>query len=146
MGVQDARQWFLTRIKKQLDDQGQSLDGLELQYWKALGPEDESEVEELWKQKSLRKNLDAAEKVFERALKDAIRHDLMVSATAQTQYLRALDEIKSLDGVQLQALVFGAAMEFKELTPETRGLRWLATAAILTLLGIGLWIGIQLRR
>src|SRR5271157_4657276 len=116
MGVQEARQFFLARIEKQLTEEGRPLDGLELRYWKALARQEESEVDEMWKDKTLRKVLAAADKKFENALYDAIAHDLLVSSTATSQYLKALDDIKSLDGVQLQALVFAAATKFKELT------------------------------
>jgi hypothetical protein len=146
VGVQETRQFFLIRIEKQLADEGRPLDGFELQYWKALATKGESEVQILWKDKALRGSLDAAEKKFQNALYDAIKHDLMVNSEARTQYLKALDEIKSVDGIQLQALVFAAATEFSELTPNASWLRWVVTAAILTVLGVGLWIGIHLRK
>jgi len=93
------------------------LEGLELRYWKALAQPEESEVEELWKDKAMRKALAAADKKFENALYDAVNHDLLVSSASPSQYLKALDDIKSFDGVQLQAIVFAAATKFKELTP-----------------------------
>jgi len=102
VGIQEARQFFLTRIEKQLADDGRPLDDFELRYWKALAPPDESEVQTLWKDKTLHKSLDAAEKKFQNALHEAIRHDLIVNSEARTQYLKALDEIKSVEGIQLQ--------------------------------------------
>jgi hypothetical protein len=146
MGVQESRKFLLARIQTQLAEEGHPLDGFDLRYWEALSPEDETEVQGLWKNASLRRNLDAAEKKFQDALHNAIRHDLMVNSEARAQYLKALDEIKSLDGVQLQALVFAAATEFSELTPVAPRLRWLVIAALLTMLGIGLWIGTHLRK
>lgn len=82
----------------------------------------------------------------ERALYDAIAHDLSVDSASTSRYLRALDEIKCADGVQLQALVFAAAMKFKELTgPYAPWVLWLITA-ILVMLGIGMWLGMHLRK
>lgn len=87
-----------------------------------------------------------AEKNFKRALHDAIAHDLSVDSAATSQYLRALDEIKSLDGVHLQVLVFAAAMKFKELTgPYAPWVRWLIPA-ILVMFGIVMWMGMHLRK
>lgn len=145
MGVQEARQFFLSRIERQLSEEGRPLHGLELRYWKALIPQDESEFEEMWKDRATQEALALAEKNFERALHDAIAHDLSVDSAATSQYLRALDEIKSLDGVQLQALVFAASMKFKELTgPYAPWVRWLIPA-ILVMFGIGIWLVMQLR-
>lgn len=82
----------------------------------------------------------------ERALYDAIAHDLSVDSASTSRYLRALDEIKCADGVQLQALVSAAAMKFKELTgPYAPWVLWLITA-ILVMLGIGMWLGMHLRK
>ena len=145
MGVQEARHFFLARIEKRLADEGRPLDGFELRYWRALAPTDESDVQTLWKDKTLGKSLDAAEKKFEAALHAAIRQDLMVNSEGRTQYLKALDEIKSLDGIQLQALVFAAATKFGELTPYSPWLLWV-TAATLAALGIGFWIGMHFRK
>jgi len=147
MGVQEARQFFLTRIEKQLSEEGRPLDGLELRYWKALAPQEESEIGEMRKDKAIREALPAADKKFEKALHDAIAHDLSVTSAATVQYLTALDDIKCVEGVQLQALVFAAATKFDELTPPyPRWARWLVTAAILTMLGIGVWIGMYARK
>jgi len=95
----------------------------------------------------MRQALAEADKKFENALYDAITYDLSVSSAAASQYLRALDDIKSVDGVQLQALVFAAAMKFKELTPpHPPWVRWLVTAAILIMLAVGVWLGMHLRK
>ena len=146
MGVQEARQFFLNRIEKQLSEEGRPLDGLELRYWKALVPQHESEVDEMRRDRATREALALAEKNFERALYDAIAHDLSVDSAATSQYLRALDEIKSDDGFQLQALVFAAAMKFKELTgPYAPWVRWLIPA-ILVMFGIGIWLVMHLRK
>jgi len=82
MGVQAARQFFLNRIQKQLSEEGRPLDGLELRYWRALIPQQESEVQEMWKDRATQKALALAEKNFERALYDAIAHDLSVDCAA----------------------------------------------------------------
>ena len=147
MGVQEARQFFLNRIEKQLREEGRPLDGLELRYWKALIPQHESEVDEMRRDRATQEVLALAEKNFERALYDAIAHDLSVDSAATSQYLRALEEIKSLDdGVQLQALVFAASMKFKELTgPYAPWVRWLIPA-ILVMFGIAMWLGMHLRK
>ncbi|HEV2197155.1 MAG TPA: hypothetical protein VGR55_16340 [Candidatus Acidoferrum sp.] len=144
MGVQEARQFFLNRIEKQLSEEGRPLDGLELRYWKALIPEHESEVDEMRRDRATREALVLAGKNFEKALYDAIAHDLSVDSAATSQYLRALEQIKCLDdGVQLQALAFAAAMKFKELTgPYVPWVRWLV-AAILVMLGIGIWLAMR---
>lgn len=143
MGVQEARQFFLNRIEKQLSEEGRPLDGLELRYWKALIPQHESEVDEMRRDRATQEALALAEKNFEKALYDAIAHDLSVDSATTSQYLRALDEIKSDGGFQLQALVFAAAMKFKELTgPYERWVRWLIPA-ILVMLGIGIWLAMR---
>ncbi len=147
MGVQEARQFFLNRIEKQLSEEGRPLDGLERRYWNALIQQQEVEVRKMWEDRAMRTDLDFAEKRFEAALYDAIAHDLSVDSAATAQYLKALDEIKSVDGIQLQAIVFAASMKFKELTrPYPRWIRWLLTAAMLVMLGLGLWIGMHLRK
>jgi len=147
MGVQEARQFFLNRIEKQLSEEGRALDGLELRYWKALIPQQESEVQQMWKDRAMQKALAQADKNFERALYDAIAHDLSVGSATASEYLRALDEIKCVEGFQLQALVFAAATKFKELTPPyAPWVRWLITAAMLALLGMGMWLGMHLRK
>lgn len=146
MGVQEARQFFLDRIEKQLREEGRPLDGLELRYWKALIPQHESEVDEMRRDRATKEALALAEKNFEKALYDAIAHDLSVDSAATSQYLRALEEIKSDDGFQLQALVFAAAMKFKELTgPYERWVLWLI-AAVLVVFGIVMWLGMHLRK
>ena len=146
MSVNEARQLFLMRISQQLAEEGHPLCGFQLLYWRALASEDEIEVQDMWKQKEHRKELDAADKEFERALVDALRHDLSVSSGARERYLTALDEIKSLNGVQLQALVFAAAVQFKELTPSSPWVKWVKVGIILFLLGIGAWIGLHLQK
>lgn len=146
MGVQEARQFFLDRIEKQLREEGRPLDGLELRYWKALIPQDESEVDEMRRDRATQEALALAEKNFEKALYDAIAHDLSADSGATSQYLRALDEIKSDGGFQLQALVFAAAMKFKELTgPYAPWVRWLIIAILVTF-GMGIWLLLYLRK
>ena len=146
MSIEEARGFFLARIQKQLAEEGRPLTDFESRYWKALAPRDESEVQALWKQKSLQSDLDAAEKRFQDALHEAIKHDLIVSSTARTRYLGALEEIKSLDGVQLQAIVFAAANDFEELTPSSLLRQCVIVAAILILLSIGVYLGMHLRK
>ena len=80
MGVQEAGQFFLNRIEKQLREEGRPLDGLEMRYWKALIPQDESEVDEMRRDRATQEALALAEKNFEKALYDAIAHDLSVDS------------------------------------------------------------------
>lgn len=101
----------------------------------------------MWEDRATRRDLDHAEKRFEAALYAAIANDLSVNSAARAQYLKALDEIRCVDGIQLQALVFTPAMKFKELTrPYAPWIRWLITAAMLAMLGLGMWLGMHLRK
>ncbi len=147
MTSEQARQFFLAKIRDQLSLQGTPLAGLELEYWRAMAATGEQRVRELWNEEQRRGDLEVIDNKFQQALDRAIENDLAVSAASRDLYLRALDDIKSADGFQLQAIVFGAAAKFSELTlPYPVAVRAAILAAIIGLLGLGLWIGRLVRR
>ena len=147
MTCEGARRFFLDKIRDSLAQQGTPLSGLELEYWQAMVPVGEQGVLELWKDKHRRAELQAIDNRFEQALHHAIQQDLAVNAAARDMYLHALDDIKTLESVQLQAIVFGAATKFRELSPPYPWPgRAALIAAMLLMLGLGLWLGGFLRR
>ena len=142
----EARRLFLDRIQKRLAALGKPPSGFALEYWRALEPQDEQKVDQLWKDKGRGSELAAIEKEFESALYDALQEDVTHNPAAVEQYLRALDDIKSTDGVQLQALVFAAAMRVEALQTPNRTLRTFISLIIVAVLVLGYWIGARFRK
>lgn len=136
----DARTLFLKRIEERLADSGKPLSGLALEYWRALDPEDEDAVDRLWADRQRKNELAAIEKEFESVLYDAFLEDMSRDPAATERYRRALDDIKSVEGVQLQAIVFAAAMRLKALSSATRTQKILSGIGIALLLLAGYWI------
>jgi len=125
---------------------GKPPSGFALEYWQALEPEDQQRVDQLWKDSGRRSELDAIEKEFEVALHDALQEDVTHDPATVEQYRRALHDITSVEGMQLQALVFAAAMRVKALQPPNRALRTFALLVIVVVLLKGFWIGARFRR
>jgi hypothetical protein len=146
MTTNEARRLFLERIQRRLAAAGKPPSGFALEYWQALEPKDQQRVDQLWKDSARRSELDAIEKEFDAALYDALQEDVTHNPAAAEQYLRALDDIKSADGIQLQALVFAAAMRVKALQTPNRALRTFALLIIAVLLLLGYWIGMRFRK
>jgi cell division protein FtsX len=103
-------------------------------------------VDRLWKDSGRRSELDAIEKEFEAALYDALQEDLTHDPATVEQYRHALHDITSVEGLQLQALVFAAATRVKALQTPNRALRTFALLIIVVVLLIGFWIGARFRR
>lgn len=139
--TKEARRLFLERIQKRQADLGKPLSGFALEYWRALESENQEIVDQLWKDRKRRGELDAIEKEFEAALHDALRQDVTRDPSTIELYLSALDGIKSVQGVQLQALVFAAAMRVEALQTPNRAIRIVSIAAIAIVLLVGIWIG-----
>ncbi len=146
MTTQEAREFFLKRIKKRLADEGRPLVGFELEYWQALLPEDENVLDEIWKNKKRRAELEALDKKLEAALRDAVQQDVIVDPRMRDSYLNALRDVASeKGGIQLQAIVFAAVNSCNLEQPQ-----FLKSAAILAatllLLALGGWIGWHLSK
>ena len=142
----DARTLFLKRIEKRLADSGKPLSGFALEYWQALAPEDEHAVSRLWKDRRHQSELEAIEKEFETALYDALSEDIGRDPTSTERYRCALDDIKSVEGVQLQGIIFTAAMRLKDLSRASRTQKFVSGIAIALLLLAGYWVGTHLHR
>jgi hypothetical protein len=141
MSVEEARNLFLEKIEKRLADSGKPLSGFGLEYWQALAPTDAQVVDQMWKDKKRQGELDKIEKQFEAALCDTLSEDAIRNPASREVYLRALDDIKSADGIQLQAIVFAAAMRVKDLQAPDRVRQTSSVIAIAWLLVLGYWIG-----
>lgn len=144
MSVQEARAFFLGKISTRMANSGKPLTGLVLEYWQALTPEDERLVDQLRKDRNQSRELDAIGKQFEVALQGAMEEDVARDIASIDLCKRALDGIKSLESVELQAIVFTAAGNVKalsEFNPRTTVLVY-ATVAVILLLGY--WIGAHL--
>jgi hypothetical protein len=146
MTTNEARRLFLQRIQKRLAAVGKPPSDFALEYWQALEPEDQQRVVQLWKNSGRRSELDAIEKEFETALCDALQEDVTHDPATVEPYRRALHDITSVEGIQLQALVFAAAMRVKALQTPNRALRTFALLIIVVVLLIGFWIGAHFRR
>ena len=146
MSVGQARALFLEKIQDRLASSGRPLSGFALEYWQALAPVDERAVDRLWKERKLRNDLDSIEKEFEAALHDALKDDIARDPSAAGRYLRALSDITSTEGVQLQAIVFAAAMKIEPLAKSDRRTVFIAAGITILVLALGAWIGIHLRR
>ena len=143
---EEARRFFLERISSRLASCGKPLTGFALEYWQALAPEDQQAVDQLWKDRKLRKDLDAIEKEFESILYDALTDDITQNPAVVEVYLRALNDVKSTDGVQLQAIIFTAAMRIESLTGSNSKVRAMSAIAIIVMLALGAWIGLHLSK
>ena len=139
--TQQARVMFLNKIRQRLAEEGRPLSGLAMEYWNALEPEDEVMLDHLWENKKLGAQLELIEKEFEAALRNAIEQDLLNDGAAKESYLDAMEQIKSLAGVQLQAIVFAATLSVPPIANAERAdpFAWVAIGFVLL---VGVLIGL----
>lgn len=132
---------FLNKIRQRLAEEGRPLSGLAMEYWNALEPEDEVMLDHLWENKKLGAQLELIEKEFEAALRNAIEQDLLNDGAAKDSYLDAMEQIKSLAGVQLQAIVFAATLSVPAIANAERvdPFAWVAIGFVLL---VGVVIGL----
>lgn len=131
--TQQARVMFLNKIRQRLAEESRPLSGLAMEYWNALEPEDEVMLDHLWENKKLGAQLEPIEKEFEAALRNAIEQDLLNDGAAKESYLDAMEQIKSLAGVQLQAIVFAATLSVPAIAnaEPTDPFAWVAIGFVL---------------